>query len=275
MRARVLTFGLALLLLARPLFAESTTCKDDPTLCGRIAFEAGVAAFEKGHLKEARSLFRVSLKLRSHPTILFNLALSELGLGDYDAGIAHLRAVLTDKESTAEFLRRTREQLEVARRQSAELRLDARLVEKAQFRVNGQAPARNGVFYAAPGKLSVSIKLPGQATVVREVEVRAGEKRELLLLDAPLKVAEPSRELGSSKTLLYVTLGLGAALTSATLLSTLDAHPADTRTIFLAGSATAFVGAGLVLWAFDGPKGSPQGLAFAPGARSVSWVGTF
>lgn len=275
MRASVLTLGLALVLLARPLLAESTTCTDDPTLCGRIAFEAGVAAFEKGHLKEARGLFRVSLKLRSHPTILFNLALSELGLGDYDAGIAHLRAVLTDQESDAEFLRRTREQLEVARRQSAELRLDARLVEKAQFRVNGQAPARNGVFYAAPGKLSVSIKLPGQAPVVREVEVRAGEKRELLLLDAPLKVAEPSRELGSSKTLLYVTLGLGTALTSATLLSALDAHRTDTRTLLLAGSATVCVGAGLVLWAFDGPKGSPQGLAFAPGARSVSWVGAF
>ncbi len=274
MRASVLTLGLALVLLARPLLAESTTCRDDPTLCGRIAFEAGVAAFEKGHLKEARGLFRVSLKLRSHPTILFNLALSELGLRDYDAGIAHLSAVLTDQESDAEFLRRTREQLEVARRQSAELRLDALLVEKAQFTVNGQVPARSGVFYAAPGKLSVSIEVPGQAPVVREVEVGAGEKRELMLLEAPLKVAEPSRELGSSKTLLYVTLGLGTALTSATLLSTLDAHRTDTRTLLLAGSATACVGAGLVLWAFEGPKGK-QGLAFAPGARSVSWVGAF
>ncbi len=275
MRASVLTLSLALALLARPLLAESTTCTDDPTLCGRIAFEAGVAAFEKGHLKEARGLFRVSLKLRSHPTIIFNLALSELGLGDYDAGIAHLRAVLTDQESTAEFLRRTREQLGVARRQSAELRLDALLVENAELKVNGQAPARSGVFYAAPGKLRVSIEVPGRAPVVRQIQVRAGEKRELMLMDAPLEVDGHSRDQRSSKTLLFVTLGLGTALASATLLSTLDSHPSDTRTLLLAGSATACVGAGLVLWAFESSKGKVQGLAFAPGARGLAWVGTF
>ncbi|MDX2053147.1 MAG: hypothetical protein SFV15_12190 [Polyangiaceae bacterium] len=276
MRCWALVSGLAFSLWALPTRAAEASCELGATECGRLAFEAGVQAFENKRWGEASKLFRRSLKLRAHPVILFNLALSEVALKDYDAGIFHLRQVRADERTDATLKQRCEEQLALALRNAAEIRLDSSMVPEATLRVNGRASNARGVFYAAPGTASVSVEREGMSPVARRLRLRAGEKRELVLLEemSSSSAASPARE-GSSSTAMHISFGVGLALGGATTMSAVTSHKLDARTLILGGGALVATGTGMVLWLSRSPDGQAQALTFDPIERKLQYVTRF
>lgn len=263
-------------MVAASASAQNGPCALGPTVCGRLAFESGVQAYEAGRFTHARSLFRKSLKVRSHPVILFNLALAELGLEDHDSGIAHLKQVLADTRSDGALRQRVEEQLRGAQAKAGELRLDPLLLGSARLRVNGRLPAQRGVFWVAPGRVSVSIELPGETPIVRRLQVRAGEKRELVVMEAPQYLATSARSHKvSADVALYGTLGLGAILLGTTVASAVSSERADTRTLVLGGATVAVGLGGVLLWMSRDTTGPMHEIAFYPNARELRWQVSF
>jgi hypothetical protein len=175
----------------------------EPTVAERDAarseFRAGVALARSGHYLESCAAFERSLALLPHAATLYNLAQSELSLGQLAAARYHFRRALARDAASDDELATSFEADSAARLAALEPRLAyvsvTLPVPEARVSVDGRpvysesvpsgielTPESRGVAgsTAIRGEAWLLVLDPGQ----HRVEVEHAGKRELLLLDA-------------------------------------------------------------------------------------------
>jgi tetratricopeptide (TPR) repeat protein len=235
-RLRVGLWSLALpLCVSLPVAAApADDCQEQPEVCGRRAFEAGIAEYRAGRYPAALEHFVAAQRLKPHPAVLFNLALAEVKLGLPLEASEHFEQVASDPNAAPELAEKARVERDQAERSLALIELEADV--QAEVRIDGRLvagrPPRQRV---NPGKHRVVVVARGKQTVDRVVELREGE-RLLITLDvareqaigepagAPAAERPPAR--GPSPWWFYGGIGLTAVLGGVTVWSALDTQAA-------------------------------------------------
>ncbi len=173
---------------AQPAVVDCTD--QDATVCGRLHFEAGTAAFERGDFPAATLEFRAAIEQRAHPVIRFNLALSLARLGQPTAAIEQLRLVTTDESSDKDL--RERAEREVKSAEQSLSRVTFRLADPSRERVelDGKPVDLAGAPELAidPGTHHVRVVSGGSVVLDQDLELSPGERVEL-------RVGERSRRI--------------------------------------------------------------------------------
>ena len=182
-----------LLLLSSAAFAQpvAVDCTDqDATACGRLHFQAGTAAFEKGDYPLATAEFRAALEQRPHPVIRFNLALSLARLGQPTAALEQLRQVVTDPEADKDL--RERAEREGKSAEQSLSRVSFRLSDPSRERIelDGKPVTLEGKSELAldPGSHHVRVISGNSVLLDQELDLSPGERVEL-------RVGERSRRI--------------------------------------------------------------------------------
>jgi hypothetical protein len=215
-------------------------CTDTAEVCGKRAFQKGIQAYEAGRYGEALALFREAHSRKSHPVILFNVALAEAKTGLVVEALGHLDEVFVDPATPGNLLERAREE----RAQTA-ARVAAVAVEEkgAKLFVDGAlASGDPPEVRVNPGKHRVRVEVDGKPVLDREILLGSGERVRLSVARAPVAEtppgssgppgakadvhAEPRKPL--SKTWVFVGGGLTLAAGAATAWSGLATRRAFT-----------------------------------------------
>lgn len=169
-------------------------CVSAPKECSRIAFDAGVAAYEKGDWPTALTRFREAQALRPHPVIAFNVALAEGKNGLFLEAVAQLDQILKDPQTTRQLRDQARNERDTAARSIASLVVDPGTAQGASVYLDGVLitgdPPRAT---ANPGAHALRVVVPGQAAADRAISLLAGETlritldrtRELVIVTGP------------------------------------------------------------------------------------------
>ncbi len=160
----------------------------------RTAFEAGVAAFDRGAFPEALKAFEASLASHHAPNTVLMIARTQRELGQpvlaarwFDDALASANDRLQMGEADyTETLKAAREERDRARAEVGTIRFRLPLTKlAAKVTFEGESRAfQNGVagpFYAL-GPISYTLHVPGRPDKTRPAVVRAGEE---LILDQP------------------------------------------------------------------------------------------
>jgi tetratricopeptide (TPR) repeat protein len=153
--------------------------EDDPTALrmARQRFQEGVKYFDRGQYSKARAAFLQAYALKKHPSVLLNLAQSELRAG-YEAEAAnHFAQYLreTDGSNSAQ-VSKAQSGLETAKAKVGSLTLAAD-VDDAYVLVDGKLAGRTplpGPLYLSPGTHMVGVRLGGKS-VTRQITAVPGE----------------------------------------------------------------------------------------------------
>ncbi len=174
----VLLSGIAALRFSSYAHAQEPD-EDDPTALrmARQRFQEGVKYFDGGQYSKARAAFLQAYALKKHPSVLLNLAQSELRAG-YEAEAAnHFAQYLreTDGSNSAQVTK-ARSGLEKAQAKVGSLTLAAD-VDDAYVLVDGKLKGRTplpGPLYLSPGTHMIGVRLGGKS-VTRQVTAVPGE----------------------------------------------------------------------------------------------------
>jgi hypothetical protein len=169
--------GAVALETSRPAHAKKPS--EDPTALvqARRRFKEGVRFFETKQYAKARVAFMQAYVLKEHPTVLLNLAQSELRCG-YEADAArHFAQFLreTDESNPAE-VKLAEEGLEKSKQEVAEVVL-AVDVDDAFILVDGVLQGRSPLpapLYLTPGTHNIGVRKEG-TSVTRQVTAIAGQ----------------------------------------------------------------------------------------------------
>ena len=153
--------------------------EEDPTALrmARQRFQEGVKYFDAGQYSKARAAFLQAYALKKHPSVLLNLAQSELRAG-YEAEAAnHFAQYLreTDGSNSAQVTK-AQAGLDKAKAKVGQLTLAAD-VEDAYVLVDGKLQGRTplpGPLYLSPGTHMLGVRLGGKS-VTRQVTAVPGE----------------------------------------------------------------------------------------------------
>jgi Tfp pilus assembly protein PilF len=176
-------------------YAEGKTkAEDTETLrIARQRFQEGVRFFDDGQYAKARAAFLQAYALKQHPSVLLNLAQSELRSGHEAEAAQHFAQFLreTDGSNPGE-VRQAQEGLEEARAQVAEVLLTVD-VDDAYVLVDGSVFGRSPLpdpVFLAPGTHVLGVR-KGGTSVIRKITAAAGEKvtEAISLAAAPSKPA--------------------------------------------------------------------------------------
>jgi hypothetical protein len=160
-------------------------CTEAAEVCGKRAFEQGIAAYQAGEYVRALGLFRQAQASRPHPSILFNVALAEAKNGQLAEALGHLEEVFADPGTPADLLPTVREERDRVRGQvatvsvgsdTAELYVDGVLAQ-------GHPPERR----VNPGRHQMKVVVRGKTVVDRPAVLASGQHMEVAF-------AEPSPE---------------------------------------------------------------------------------
>jgi hypothetical protein len=188
--------------------------ESDPLVVARAreAFSEGVALAQEGRFREAADRFREALRLRSAPTVEYNLASALIELREYREAEGHLRSVLADNETTPEM----RELATVAR---AEIRARAgeiRVVHDGSgtVYVDDEEVDTGGPIFVTPGAHVVDLREGATTIATQTVEAEAGTIT-VAELHAGTSV-EPSGRgsgpVGASDSMVWIGAGIGIGL---------------------------------------------------------------
>jgi hypothetical protein len=174
----VLLSGIAAVCLAPYAHAQEPD-EDDPTALrmARQRFQEGVKYFDRKQYSKARAAFLQAYALKKHPSVLLNLAQSELRAG-YEAEAAnHFAQYLreTDGSNSAQ-VSKAQSGLEKAKTKVGSLTLAAD-VDDAYVLVDGKLAGRTplpGPLYLSPGTHMVGVRLGGKS-VTRQITAVPGE----------------------------------------------------------------------------------------------------
>ena len=213
---RAALFSFALWAVAAAGSAEAQTPPAE--LEARALFDAGRQAAEEERHADALRLFERSLELHPTAAAAFNAAMSARRAGEITTGLRHVDALLEGAHGALPDARRA--EVEALR---GELRAEVGTltvrVEPPETRVliDGEEvdPER---FFLAPPRQTITLVYPDGARQEREVEVRAGERQTLQIVQpvsavsAPSIRAESSDGAPSDDTPAIVGVVIGAAL---------------------------------------------------------------
>jgi hypothetical protein len=182
--------GVSVAMLSGPTRAEDTTQFET----ARARFEEGVRYYENREYAKARTAFKQAYAVRAHPSILLNLAQSELR-SDHEVDAAnHFARYLREVDAGAPARKQAENGLVQAKKKVAEITVKA--AEGAQIIVDGQEHGVSplaGPVYVSPGTHSFQAKL-GEGTAIVSLEAAAGESQEVSLGLRGPQGAQPSEE---------------------------------------------------------------------------------
>jgi hypothetical protein len=216
-------------------YAE-TSCAAGDSECGRAAFARGTESFDRGKYAEAASLFRAAANADPHPTVVFNLALSEARSGRVMDGMARFRALLEDARADAVLRARVETELRQAESRLARVSFDLPDPSRARIFLDGvEVAASAGELAVDPRPHRIRVESGGEVTYDQDVDLSPGER---------LKVRVTSR----TRSIDVVLLPAGV---TATARPASKAHPSvgglSKYWFFAAAAGTAALG-GLTLW---------------------------
>lgn len=211
LRAALFSFALAAVAAAGSAEAQTPPAE----LEARALFDAGRQAAEEERHADALRLFERSLELHPTAAAAFNAAMSARRAGEITTGLRHVDALLEGAHGALPEARRA--EVEALRRElRAEVGTLTVRVEPPETRVliDGEEvdPER---FFLAPPRQTITLVYPDGTRQEREVEVRAGERQTLQIVQpvsAPSIRAESSDGAPSDDTPAIVGVVIGAAL---------------------------------------------------------------
>lgn len=154
-------------------------CTDEPAVCGRKEFEAGVKAFNEGNAETAAAHFRAAYDYKAHPVVLFNLALAEAKAGRFLEAAEHFATVVADAQTPKDILEKAASEKERAESKIAVVEVEAagNVVEAT---IDGQRIAGDPpVARLNPGAHQVRVVIDGKEALSRTVRLVAGERLRL------------------------------------------------------------------------------------------------
>jgi hypothetical protein len=210
-------------------------------VCGRKAFELGVAAYRTGDFPTAIREFHAALAFKWHPSIALNLGLAEARAGQYLASIQEFEAVLGNAASDAKLRDEATKERDQAKSELATIELDTAGGTPASVRVDGVSVNAAEPVLVDPGTHHVEIDMPGGSPVRRDVTLTAREHlrlsidrtREMVMV--PNRVEEkpkrderppPPRRHGVAPVWFFVGAGAAVVAGAVTTWSALDTESA-------------------------------------------------
>lgn len=201
------------------LCSPAARADEDPTTtaAARERFKEGVAHFDKKEFEKARAAFVQAYALKKHPSVLLNLAHSELRSGHERDAAKHFSQFLREA-SDASATDRDSAQAGLATARQSLIELVVSVDEPgADILVNGTSegtsPLSDPVFLE-PGSHSVEAKKGGK-TAAQSIAGKAGERKEARLLlstpapaaAAPAATEKSEQESGAETTEVEVSTG--------------------------------------------------------------------
>lgn len=177
---------------AQPALPDETSnaCPStDDTVCGRLFFEAGTRAFERGEFESARRAFEAAEARKPHPVIAYNLAICSARLGKPSAAVQQLEAVLADPKTDQDLRSRAERELRSARQ--AQVHVELALSDPTLERVELDGvplPNAQRELVLDPGAHRVRISSGTAIVLDQDLELSPGERIEL-------RVGERSRRI--------------------------------------------------------------------------------
>jgi hypothetical protein len=164
------------------------------TEAGRASFEEGVRYYEDGQYAKARIAFKQAYALRTHPSVLLNLAQSELRSGHEADAANHFAHYLREADADSPSRKQAESGLSRAKKKVAEITVKA--AEGAQIVVDGEEQGVSplpGPVYVTGGPHSFQAKL-GEGKASASVEATTGESQEVSLDFRGRQSAKPADE---------------------------------------------------------------------------------
>lgn len=162
---------------------------DDESTAYLKAIRDGVAEYEAGHYEEARSMFRRAHGLSPNARTYRGVGMTSFELRDYVSAVRNLAAALADqrKPLTAEQRKETESLLERGR-QFVDVYAIRTLPPQARLLVDGGLPELepDGTILLGFGVHTLEATAPAMAPARATVEVRGGERKNLVLSLSPL-----------------------------------------------------------------------------------------
>lgn len=153
------------------------------------AIRDGVAEYDAGHYEEARSLFRRAHELSPNARTYRGMGMTSFELRDYVPAVRNLAAALQDKRKplTTEQRKETQDLLERSR-QFVDVYAIKVVPPEARLIIDGRPPELepDGTVLLGFGVHTVEAKAPKLAPAWASVEVRGGERKDLVLSLSPL-----------------------------------------------------------------------------------------
>ena len=177
--------------------------EEDPTAlsAARRRFQEGVRYFDAGQYSKARAAFLQAYALKKHPTVLLNLAESELQAGFEADAATHFAQFLreTDGSDTAQ-IKQARTGLEKAKTKVAEVALTVD-VDDAYVLVDGIVRGRSPLpdpLYLSAGTHVIGVRKDDQS-VTRQVTAVPGESSTEMINVTSAPSGEATREAKPSE----------------------------------------------------------------------------
>jgi hypothetical protein len=176
---------------------EVERCTEAPEVCGKRAFQEGIAAYGAGQYSRALTYFRTAQAIRPHPSILFNVALAEARVGLVIEALGHLEEVFSDPQTPMDLLSAAREERD---RLSAEVATVSVGSDAAELFVDGTQPeGKPPLMRVNPGRHQVRVVLRGKTVVDRAVALKPGEHMNVALAEASPEPVAPKPIVPESK----------------------------------------------------------------------------
>lgn len=210
-------------------------CDEQPDLCGKLAFDAGVKAYQAGEFKDALALFIKAYGFKKHPAVALNLALAEAKNGLYLEATERLGAIESDPQASDTLKQSARSERDQAERGISIITLDITGQGSVTAEIDGTpmtgSPPSSRL---NPGRHAVKVTDSGRVLVDRTVELQPGERLRIAVERAnEVKVVVPPRpdpkpvpRSGLDPAWFYASAGVTVALGAVTLWSGLDANSA-------------------------------------------------
>lgn len=173
----------------------SARAEDDATVAmARERFKEGVAFFDKGLYDKARAAFLQAYALKRHPSVLLNLAQSEVRSGHEADAATHFSQFLREQPDAPAAERKAADSgLAAAKKVAAELSIEVD-IEGAEIAADGEpagtSPLPGPIYLTAGSHTIVAKKDDRQDTV--ELQVSAGQSTSTTLHLAGSGAEEPA-----------------------------------------------------------------------------------
>jgi hypothetical protein len=160
---------IAALAAQAPAFAQGLSANDE----ANARFQTGLKYYDARDFESARLAFTQAYAVLQKPSILLNLALSELYSNHPVEAIAHLEQYMNDPSTPADKREKAKKPLDEAMKKTGHLEI--RTAPQAQVRLDGKPIAVTASpVHVMPGAHALEAKL-GAKTKTANVEAKAGE----------------------------------------------------------------------------------------------------
>lgn len=233
-------------------------CSDKPEVCGRQAFEAGVAAYKEGDWATATARFTEALGYKWHPAIALNLALAQAQASQLVEALRNLDAVLESPDASAPLREQATRERERVGGELAVIEIDTGSGAASSLKVDGASVDSRTPVTVNPGSHHLELTLPSGASIRRDVALAPRERlhlsidrtQELIVVPARERHVAPvpprhsshgaARTSGVDPVWFYLGAGATTVLAGVTIWSALDtqaAHDDYTRAMPTASQA--------------------------------------